>query len=267
MNIIKRHLALILPLIGLLFSLQSLLLINRAIASKEDTLVQNYSVLIASLKILNQSDLSPYIKNIKSIEQISSDFLIDRFKDISDSTEAIRAQLPFFYSIKLARFPNDATLKKIESTLKTLPFVSHYETFSKTHNQVYKLLLFTKTSVVTFSALLFVLSFMLMLRVVQIWRFEHQERILIMTLLGASSWLKHKVLVKLALIDSLISALLISIAILGFKNSGANDILQSLGVDSKIFHFQDDFILMLSTALIVSLTCVIMAILFRQKRY
>ncbi len=265
MNTIRRHLSLLLPLLGLLFSLQSVLLINRAITFREESLLQNYSIIIASKKELKTSDLAG-ISRIASLDPLDSGFLLERFKDFDENIDALKSQLPLFYSIKLSYFPSNNDLKNIENKLKNLDFISHFETFAKTHGHVSKLLYFIKQAVVVFGVLLFALSFLLMLRVVQVWRFEHQKRMEIMSLLGASFWLKNKVLFQLAFIDSLIASVGILIITFIFSIQDFTEgLLDDLGVSSKIFAFFSDFALLFGVSILVCLICVILAIIFRKR--
>lgn len=70
MSNIKQHFFFILPLVALLFGLESLILINRAIISNEDKLLQNYAIVIASKQNLTLEFISQNIPEASSIEPI-----------------------------------------------------------------------------------------------------------------------------------------------------------------------------------------------------
>lgn len=268
MNTLKRHLALIIPLLALLFSLQSILFINRAIHIKEDKLLQNYSILIASKQALQIQDIQKDIGEISLLTPINPNYVLQKFQNFSDkkTLQNIQQNLPFFYSIKLQNYPTQEELENIEIAIKQLDFITQIETFSKTHNQVYKLLYFTKSNILIFASLLGSLSFLLMMRQIQIWRFEHQKRMQIMDLLGASFWLKNKILFRLAFFDSLIASCLISIGSFYLSlNIKTQEILENLGIQENIFNFTYDFLSLTGFAIAISLFSVFFVIFSQRK--
>lgn len=268
MNTLKRHLALIIPLLALLFSLQSILLINRAINIKEDRLLQNYSILIASKQTLTLEDIKKNIENVSILTPLDPAYLLQKFQDYNDeeNLKIIKKDLPFFYSIKLSHYPNHKELDSIEQRLKALDSIIHIETFSKTHNQVYKLLFLTKSNILVFASLLGLFSMLLMMRQIQVWRFEHQKRMQIMDLLGASSWLKNKILFKLAFFDSIIASCIILAGSFYLSNlPQTQDIFEDLGIQTNIFNFTQDFFVLAGFAICISFFSVF-AIIFSQRK-
>ncbi|WP_104697291.1 MULTISPECIES: FtsX-like permease family protein [unclassified Helicobacter] len=268
MNTLKRHLALIIPLLALLFSLQSILLINRAITIKEDKLLQNYFILVASKQTLTLNAIQKHISNVSMITPLDPSYLLQKFQDYNDeeNLKIIKKDLPFFYSIKLSHYPNHRELDLIEKSLKALDTIIHIETFSKTHNQVYKLLFLTKGNVLIFASLLGIFSILLMMRQIQVWRFEHQKRMQIMDLLGASSWLKNKILFKLAFFDSIIASCIILSGSFYLSNlPQTQDVFEDLGIQTNIFNFTQDFFILASFAICISFFSVF-AIIFSQRK-
>ena len=96
-------------------------------------------------------------------------------------------------------------MQKIKDRISKISGVSRVETFSKTHNKIYKILQLVKNISAIFSALIGLIGLMLISKQMRIWLYEHKERIEIMTLLGAPSWLKSGALYKTALFDSFIA--------------------------------------------------------------
>lgn len=268
MNTLKKHFSLILPLLALLFSLQSIILVNRTIVIKEKKLSQSYSILLSSSKKINFELISRNIQEAKSIQIISPDSLLERLKQ--NMTEAnvvnIKKDLPMFYSLKLSTFPDRNRLEAISKILSRTPDILKVEAFSKTHNQVYRLLYFVKINVWIFGLLLTILSVLLIIRQIQIWRFEHSKRMEIMSFLGAPMWIKNGSLFKLALVDSLIGSACISVGsfYLSFQ-SGFAEIINSLEVQGEIFKFGLDFLIMFLTAITISVFSVLVVILAKRK--
>ena len=96
-------------------------------------------------------------------------------------------------------------MQKIKDRISKISGVSRVETFSKTHDKIYKILQLIKNISAIFSALIGLIGLMLFSKQMRIWLYEHKERIEIMTLLGAPSWLKSGALYKTALFDSFIA--------------------------------------------------------------
>ncbi|PAF53937.1 cell division protein FtsX [Helicobacter sp. 13S00482-2] len=268
MNMLKRHLSLIVPLLALLFSLQSIVLVNRAISIKEDKLSQSYSILLATGQKFSFDFIARNIKEAKSLSLINPDFLLDRLKQNMNDNNllSIKKSLPFFYSLKLSNFPTQNRLEEINNILLKIPGITKVEAFSKTHNQVYKLLFLIETSVWVFGILLTFLSVLLMIRQIQIWRFEHSERMEIMGFLGAPFWIRNGVLFELAIIDSIITSIFITLGVLYLSyQSVFKEIANALEIQGNIFNFGGDFLMLLLVAIGVSFFSVLVVILSQRK--
>ncbi|RAX54594.1 FtsX-like permease family protein [Helicobacter sp. 10-6591] len=267
MNSLKRHLALIIPLLALLFGLESILLVNRAISIHEQKLTENYSIVIASKEELSLPKVQSFIPEASELRVIPTDRLTnDLKKDISKSAlDSLQKELPYFYSLKLLDFPNQKRLDKINAALLKINGVTKVESFAKAHSQVYKLLLIIKGSVVIFSVLSAVLSCLLMVKQIEVWKFEHIERMQIMSFLGAPSWMRNSILFKLAIIDSLIATIIGTVVLVYFKDSQlASSIAQTLEVNLNIIKVWGDSLVLLFLSIIISLVSVFFVII-KQK--
>ncbi|BDB65236.1 cell division protein FtsX [Helicobacter magdeburgensis] len=267
MNLLRRHLALIIPLLALLFSLESIMLVNRAVAKHENKLSDSYSIVIASKNALTLDKVESFIREAKELKAITPDYMMNELKkDLSrESLETLQRELPFFYSLKLSIFPDEERLQKINATLSKLNGVTKVESFSKSHSQVYKLLLIIKSSIVVFASLIAILSYILMVKQIEIWKFEHSDRMEIMAFLGAPAWMKNGILFRLALIDSIISTIAIIAGMTYLINSSKmQGVLSTLEVTSDIFRMGSDFIILLFTSILVSIVSVVFVII-KQK--
>lgn len=267
MNLLRRHLALIIPLLALLFSLESIMLVNRAVARHESKLSDNYSIVIASKDELSLNSVEKFIREAREFKEIMPDYMMNELKrDLSrESLEKLQQELPHFYSLKLSVFPDEERLQKINATLSKINGVTKVETFSKSHSQVYKLLLIIKSSIVVFASLIAILSYILMIKQIEIWKFEHSDRMEIMAFLGAPAWMRNGILFRLALIDSIISTIAIIAGIAYLMNSSKmQGVLGTLEVTSDIFRMGSDFIILLFTSILVSIVSVVFVII-KQK--
>lgn len=212
MKSLKNHIAVIIPLFVLLFSLQFSLVVKEVVSKYEQRLIQEYSIVIVSQKSIDKNVLMSKVAGIKRVEEISSKKILDRLKrDISSKNLALlKVALPKFYSVKLKKLPNEDGLKRIKRDFKKINSITKIETFAKTHTKMYKMFNFIKTISYIFSGLILVISVLLIFKQMKIWVLEHNQRMSIMSLFGAPFWMKSVFLYKLAFIDSIISSLAVS---------------------------------------------------------
>ncbi|PAF51015.1 cell division protein FtsX [Helicobacter sp. 13S00477-4] len=268
MNTLKRHFSLIIPLFALLFSLESIVLVNRAISIKENKLSQSYSILLATQEKINFDLIVKNVKEAKNLTLINPDFLLERLKQ--NMTEAnisnIKKDLPYFYSLKLSVFPDQKQLKLITKTLLKIPSVLKVESFSKTHNQVYRLLFLIKFNIWIFASLITILSVLLIIRQIQIWRFEHSKRMEIMSFLGAPIWIKNGNLFQLAIIDSIITSFIITLGTFYLSlQSSFKEMIEALEIQESIFRFGNDFLMLLLISIIISVFSVFVVIVSQRR--
>ena len=188
MKSFKNHLGVIIPLVALLVGIQFILLADRVVGEYEAVMNKDYSIIIVSQNELNVTDIRPLVYTFEALEPLSSKPVLERLaKDISSKNIAVlQNALPKFYSLKLNAFPSTQYMQKIK-------------------DRIYKILQLVKNISAIFSALIGLIGLMLISKQMRIWLYEHKERIEIMTLLGAPSWLKSGALYKTALFDSFIA--------------------------------------------------------------
>lgn len=259
MNSLKNHLALIVPLVALLFSLESILLVNRTLSDYENKLGKNYAIILASSSELNFEQIQNKVIEAQSLTPINTDLVLEKLqKNISQSNFILlKKSLPYFYSLNLNTYPSTQRLEAINKNLSAFSHILRVESFSKSHGQIYQLLLIIKGSIIIFSGLIALISTLLMFKQIEIWRFEHSERMEIMTLLGAPLWMRNSLLFRLACIDTIIATIIVVSGLIYTSNNPTLILfIQDLGLNPEIFSpFLDTFILLL-TGLIVSLISV-----------
>ncbi|RDU66384.1 hypothetical protein CQA53_03975 [Helicobacter didelphidarum] len=269
MNTLKQHLSLLIPLVAMVFSLQCLLILERTVAKQEQFITQKYAIGITARKPITFESIQSKIVEAKELTQLNpKDSIIKLTKDIKENTiTSLTRELPYFYSLRLEYFPSTERLSAIEAILKKNPNITAVDTFSKRHLENYTLLSFIKISVITFSIILAVISFMLMLKQIEIWRYASKDKMEIMDILGANIWIRNRSLFKLALIDSFFASF--SIALLVFYIASLQitlDILQTLGIGLSIFQIPLDFAILFLVAFGTSCLCVIFVIISKVKR-
>ena len=214
MKSLKNHLSVIFPLFVLLFSLQFSFLSDKIVKNYAVSLTQDYSIVVVASKKLSQAVAQSRVNGVKSIEEISSKKILDRLKgNISSKNIALlKIALPKFYSIKLKSFPNISEIEKIKKKLLKSGLVTKVETFSKTHDKIYRMFELLKNTAFVFSVFIVIISVLLMFKQMKIWLLEHKERMSIMTLFGAPFWMKSAVLYRLVIVDSFISTFFVGLA-------------------------------------------------------
>lgn len=255
MRSLKRHLSLIIPLLAILFSLQAGLGILQIQDSYETTLRNSYSLIIASSRELRSDEIQLRVSEFQSLQQISAASIVQKLADEvgKDNIERLKGSLPYYYSITLSHFPSQARLAQIANALKEIHDVKRVESFSKAHDRIYRLLLILKGAIVLFGMMLSVVSILLMVKQIEVWYFEHSERIEIMMLLGAPSWFRNGLLFRLAMIDSVVAALMVSFGSLYLSvQTFIVGLLQEMGISNEIFMPEFDFFVLLVCALLIA---------------
>ena len=207
MKYLKSHLFLIIALISILFSIETYFIFNKIVKTYETKIVKNYTIIVVS-KTKLQNIKFPNISKITQIDVKES--LENMKKQLKNfDIDKIRKTLPYFYKLHFSKFPTPKQLSKLEKILLKNPSIKRVESFKQNQNQIYNLLLIIKLIATIFMVIILFISFLLIIKQLEVWRFEHSERMYIMELFGAPFWLKSAMLLKLAIIDSLLSIVFI----------------------------------------------------------
>jgi len=254
MKYLKSHLFLIIALISILFSIETFFIFNKIVKTYETKIVQNYTIIVVSKSKLANIKFD----NVSKITQIDIKDSLENMKQQlkNFNIEKIKNTLPYFYKLHFNKFPTPSELSKLEKTLLKNPNIKRVESFKVNQNQIYNLLLIIKLVATIFMVIILFISFLLIIKQLEVWRFEHSERMYIMELFGAPFWFKSAMLLKLAIIDSFISIIFIFIFVRYILESKMyQNLLAQLQIKVDINLFYDlglFFIISLSISLIAT---------------
>jgi cell division transport system permease protein len=201
MNSLKSHFTLILALISILISIFLFRLFNSILEQYQQNILNNYSIVVVSEKKITDLNM-PEISKITQIDisrQLNA--MKNRFKNINISS----IKMPYFYRLKLKKLPSPEKLNKIEGVLKSYPYIKRVLTYRNSQTKIYNLLMLLKITSKLFMLITAVLGFLLIVKQLEVWKLQHNERMYIMELFGAPFWFRGAALFKIAFTDSLIS--------------------------------------------------------------
>jgi len=269
MKSFKNHLSFLIPLFILLFSLQFSKMIDRGVKEYESKLTNEYSIILVSKSKLKVKDLK---KLDNSIEKLKEEDINHYIKSLSKEEVSkadlvyLKSTLPYFYSIYLEKLPSSQHLSNLKTQLlsqaSVLDVNIHKETFEKLH----QFLLLSKGASYLFTVFIFVISILLIVKQMEIWAYEHNNRMYIMGLFGAPYWLKSAPLYKLVIIDSIIATLLVSFGFLYLPYlANLKKIKADMGIQLSNFHLFTDTASLLFISIIISVIAVSLTI-YKQER-
>jgi len=207
----KNHLSLIFALIVMLLSIQSLSTLTKLSNEYEQKITKNYSIIIVCYTKTTLKELQKISPHIKSIAQITPDKVINSIKKGVSATNLalLKSTLPKFYRLKLDFYPSKKELEKLKKSLEKNKNISRVESFAKTQNIIYKMLILNKTIIGIFAVLVFLIAVLLVIRQMEVWRLKHSQRMKIMAIFGAPLWLRSAMLFRLAVVDSVIASVFV----------------------------------------------------------
>lgn len=255
MNSIKNHISLIIALLSIIFSIQILTIVDRAIDAYKNNLTDNYTVIVVSQKRLQKYDMLSFNSLISDSIELKPDNVIKRLNSGIEekNIRLLKLTMPKFYKLHLKHYPTPVEIESLKSDLYKNKFISKVEDFSKSHNVTYKLLLLFKGVVSIFSSMIFIVTILLIFKELRIWQFKHTERMNIMGLFGASVWLRSAILFRLAIVDAIVAS---GIAFITFDYLSSNRFVleqfKDIGIDVLLFNKYDDSIFLFGTAIAIS---------------
>jgi cell division transport system permease protein len=247
---------LVIALLSILFSIQIFVIVDRSINTYKEKLASHYSLVVVSQKKLDIENLQKNSSIIANIEVMSPDNVIKRLDTgmSSKNIEYLKLTLPKFYRVKVTHFPSIDEINSLTKKLSRIPSVTKVESFANNHDTTYKLLLLFKSVIASFAIVMIVVTVLLIFKELRIWQFKHNERMNIMGLFGAPTWLRSAVLFRLAIVDALIaSALTFILFSVISSNEWVLKQFENIGISVVIFDPISDFLILLATAITLSI--------------
>lgn len=268
MKSIKNHLSLIVALLSILFSIQVFIVVDRAINAYKEGLTSSYSIIVVSQKSIDNATILDFNPLIGSATELTTDNVIKRLNTNMNNKniELLKLSLPKFYKLQLKHYPSPDEIQALTKDILSRPSVTKVEDFAHNHDKIYKLLLLFKGVVSIFSVSIFVVTTLLIFKELRIWQFKHSERMNIMGLFGAPVWLRSAVLFRLAIVDAVISSFL---AFGVFTYISINEFViqqfSNIGISIVIFDRIEDFVLLFSVAIFLSILLAMLIVLGHKE--
>ncbi len=268
MKSLKNHLSLIVALLSILFSLQTFIVVDRAIASYKENLANNYSLVVVSTKKLQKNIIISKNSLINEINEISPDKVLKKLDGEMKKRERnfLKLSLPKFYKLKLSHYPSPDEINSLTKALLRDASIVKVETFSRTHDTTYKLLLLFKSVISLFAFSIAIVTILLISKELKIWQFKHNERMSIMALHGAPIWLRSAVLFRLAIVDAVIATLL---GFIMFSYIASSEWIKEqfayMGIDVLVFDTLKDSLVMFGVSMSVSIFLATIIVLVHKE--
>jgi len=260
MRYIKDHIMFIFPLLAILMGVQTFVVFDRLTQNYEDGLKADYKILVSTKKDMDLDKFQSIDRHISKIDVIKKKNIVEDMAKSLDgvNSEDIIKSLPNFYTVSLDSFLDGDAILEIKSKLLNNKDINKVETFGKSHNSNYNLFIFIKVVLWTFVLFISFTSLLLIIKQMEIWQYQHKERMNIMEIFGASLMMRSGILFKRAILDALIATVLASGIFMMLRFTWAKnakiDGISSNG--SLIFDYSDTIVLA-----VISLTIVIMAVI------
>jgi len=209
---LKRFLSFILPLIIMLFSFAIYISISKMIEKYESTINNDYSIVVVTLAPITEAEIKKATSiNLKELKPLPREQILNDLKnEVTEGSYALlQVKLPYFYTLFLEEFPTSSKLQRIQKELQAIPSVKSVETFSKDHDNVYSLFLFIKTVSITMFVFMVIFTLFIISNQINLWFYEHSERLEIINLHGGSLLYGAKPIIKLALISGILAGLIV----------------------------------------------------------
>ena len=210
MKHLKSFISFTFPHIVMLFMFSIYLLINYVAKEYKQSIIHDYSIVVISNTPMVKIDQIAGMK-IRSIDPISREKIISDVKRNLSKTsiDLLNNRLPYFYKIYLTTFPSTYKLAEIKKELTSITSIKKVETFSKNHNQIYAMITLVQAIVFILFLVVLILSMLLLSKQVQIWFYEHRERISIIQLHGGSLLYSSMPIIKTIITSALVSSVIV----------------------------------------------------------
>ncbi len=254
MKFVKYHLTFILPMMAILLGIEFFLVFDRATDSYRTQLQEGYSMFVVAKKPLELKDFKRLNSHISQSEEVDKEALaiqISKGVNQTNSKEILKA-LPYFYNVKLDSYMSSSELGSIKEDLEESDTIRRVETFGSSYTDSYKLFNFIQFTLKVFLGFMGLISFFLIIKQMEIWKYLHRERMQVMEIFGASLMLRSGVLFKTAVIDAIIATFVTSGVFLALKYYWAQESRIDILIQKQNLLFQStDFLILLGISLFI----------------
>jgi len=269
MRFIKRHISLIFPLVAILLGLEFFIVFDRTTDSFEKSLKNGYSMMVVSKDEMSIDDFKAWDGHIEQVIELKKNKILERLEMDKDASrkEKFEASLPNFYSLKLDGYLTVKELDGVKSNLEKSDNILSIESFQSAYQSKYELFLFIKLAFRTFIIFMTIIGFFLIIKQMEVWNFLHAQRMKIMEIFGASLFLRSKVLINMALIDAVISALITSLIFYLIQNFWVKGSQMEILKENvtAIFSLSDVFILLFASIVLVMIAVYLVVINVKEE--
>jgi len=268
MKFIKTHISLIFPLVAILLGLEFFIVFDRTTDSFEKSLQNGYSMMIVSKDEMSIDDFKAWDEHIEKVEELEKSKILERLKMTESSKQkSFEASLPNFYSLKLDGYLTLEELESVKNNLKKSNNILTIESFQSSYQSKYELFSFIKSAFQTFIFFMSIIGFFLIVKQMEVWNFLHAQRMKVMEIFGASLFLRSKILINMALIDAIISAIITSGVFYFIQNAwvrGSQIEILKENVD-RMFTYSDLFILLFASIFVVMIAVFLVVINVKEE--
>ncbi|CAM3600909.1 cell division protein FtsX [Arcobacter aquimarinus] len=208
MKSLKNILAFFIPLLSMLIAFSIYLLINNVVDDYKSKISRDYSIVIVSNVPIIKENISELAGiKVERIQALPNDKIVAGIKSsLSDnSIELLKQKLPNFYQIYLEIFPTSSELEEIKQTLLKNKNIKKVEVFYKNHNQTYLLLLLLNSVSFILFFIITLFAIIIIAKQIKLWFHEHNVKISILRLHGASILYSASSILNYALFSSFLS--------------------------------------------------------------
>lgn len=213
MKSVKTIFSFVIPLCVMLITFSMYIFTEEIIANYKNKISDDYAIVVITNTPLIKDDINSLAGiAVKKIVTLDKEEIIQKVKDSlsENSVFLLKQRLPFFYTLHLETFPTSTQLEIIRNELAKIPNINKIEIFSKDHNKIFSLLILNQNIIIVFFIISLLFSIILFSKQIQIWFYEHQEKISIMQLHGASILYSASTVIRHALIAAFIAFLIVS---------------------------------------------------------
>jgi len=268
MKFIKRHISLIFPLVAILLGLEFLIVFDRTTDTYEKSLSNSYSIIVVAKDEMSIDDFRAWDSHILGVKELEKSKILDRINGDGEKTSInMEKALPNFYSVKLDKLLSISELERVKINLAKSKNIKRIENFRSAYKAKYELFTFIKMAFGTFIFFMAIIGFFLIVKQMEVWNFLHAQRMKVMEIFGASLFLRSKVLINMAVLDAILSAILTSILFLFIQKSWVSDTNMEILKDnvSEIFVFSDFFILLFASISVVLIAVFLVVVHVKEE--